>query len=107
MEFTSKLIGDQVVVDLSGHLTFQHGARIKALLDHLFGTDSPYAGEFTRLVFVLEEVKFIDSSGLGMFIVAKERANGSQVEVRLKRPSRAARKMLDIARFGKIFTIED
>ncbi|MBF0284079.1 MAG: STAS domain-containing protein [Magnetococcales bacterium] len=58
--------------------------------------------------FVLDfnEVKFVDSSALGMLLVFRDFCGGEQARVRISKPSSAVRNMLEIARFNELFHME-
>ena len=53
----------------------------------------------------LAEVEYMDSSALGMLLLLHERAEASNKEVVLSRPNSTVSQILDIANFGKLFTI--
>ncbi len=53
----------------------------------------------------LGEVDYMDSSALGMLLLVKERATAIDIPLRLTQCVNSVRQILDIANFGKIFTI--
>ncbi|MFQ5644725.1 MAG: STAS domain-containing protein [Thiogranum sp.] len=59
------------------------------------------------LSFVLDlsQTEYMDSSALGMLLLLKEHADKCKGKVVLSRPAPGVRKILDIANFGKQFTI--
>ena len=59
----------------------------------------------TNISINLSATKYIDSSALGMLLLAKEHAEGLGGSVSLVRPSEAAFKILKVANFDQIFTV--
>ena len=53
----------------------------------------------------LGEVAYLDSSALGMLLMLRDKAKGASREVRLIHARGSVRQVLDIANFGKLFTI--
>lgn len=53
----------------------------------------------------LSAVDYMDSSALGMLLMLKEYANVDASKIRLINASETIRKILDIASFGRLFTI--
>ena len=107
MNYSSALSGDQLIVNLSDEVTFAHNRKFKEMIESIFGSDSKVTGKFKTIVFDLQRVTFIDSAGLGIFILVKDRSDKVGAKVILRKPPTEVRKMLDVARFGKVFTIED
>ena len=59
----------------------------------------------TSLEINLSEVAYMDSSALGMLLLLHERAEASGIKIVLSRASSTVMQILDIANFGKLFTI--
>ena len=53
----------------------------------------------------LSGVEYMDSSALGMLLMLRERANNSNKQIRLSKPNATVKQILDIANFGKLFSI--
>lgn len=53
----------------------------------------------------LAGVSYLDSSALGMLLLLRERADSEGVTIVLSRPSITVAQILEIANFGKVFTI--
>jgi anti-anti-sigma factor len=53
----------------------------------------------------LTGVSYLDSSALGMLLLLRERADSEGISVVLTRPSGTVAQILEIANFGKVFTI--
>jgi anti-anti-sigma factor len=58
-----------------------------------------------RLELNLGSVDYIDSSALGMLLLLKESAEGAQRSVALTNCQGAVRRVLDMANFGKLFSL--
>jgi anti-anti-sigma factor len=54
----------------------------------------------------LAEVDYLDSSGLGMLLMLREKAQAANKTVSLRNCRGAVRQVLDIANFAKLFTIK-
>lgn len=59
------------------------------------------------LVLDLEEVAFLDSAGLRVLITAHDRAQTAGGELRLRRPSESARRVLELTGLTDHLVIED
>ena len=55
---------------------------------------------------IAEEVDYLDSSGLGMLLMLREKAQAANKTVSLRNCRGAVRQVLDIANFAKLFTIK-
>ncbi len=53
----------------------------------------------------LDEVVYLDSSALGMLLMLRDKAKSAGREVQLTNARGSVRQVLDIANFGKLFTI--
>ncbi len=63
-------------------------------------------GTGMRYVIDLSQTEYMDSSALGMLLLLREHAGGDSADVRIVGASGGVRKVLDIANFGRLFTIE-
>ena len=50
-------------------------------------------------------VDYLDSSALGMLLMLRDKAKGASKEVELANPRGAVKQVIDIANFGKLFTL--
>ena len=60
-----------------------------------------------RHVIDLSQVEFIDSAGLGMLLLARDEGKRKNLDVCLRRPRGQVKRMLEVARFDTMFTIEE
>lgn len=63
------------------------------------------SAEKTRVVFNLDELHAVDSSGLGMFIMAREEATRRGHAFTLERPRSEVKRVMDLAKFDRFFDI--
>ncbi|AWK86438.1 anti-sigma factor antagonist [Azospirillum thermophilum] len=60
-----------------------------------------------RIVFDLSGLDFVDSSGLGMFIIAKDTAEKRNLQFTLRGARDEVQRLITIAKFHKVFSIDD
>lgn len=58
-----------------------------------------------EIVVDLAGVDYLDSSALGMLLMLRDRAKGAGKEVALANACGSVRQVIDIANFGKLFTL--
>jgi len=68
MEYRIEMSGDTATVVMSGDITFTQNVRFRALMKDLA------AVSFSRAKFDVTRVTKLDSTGLGMFLIAHENA---------------------------------
>ena len=100
MDYQTKTEGGINEIILSGRFTFS---------DH--GTFRTMIGEMTssaaqKHVIDLSAIEFIDSAGLGMLLLARDEGKRKNLDVVLRGPQGQVRRMLEVARFDTMFTIE-
>jgi len=59
-----------------------------------------------EIVVDLARVEYVDSSALGMLLLLRERAKAVGKEVTLRGASGTVRQVLEVANFGRMFSIE-
>ncbi|MCX8500514.1 MAG: STAS domain-containing protein [Alphaproteobacteria bacterium] len=89
-----------IEVQLQGRMEFTDHKVFRDLISQL----SEPSGK--NLVFNLAGLDFIDSSGLGMLIIANNVARQNRVEFRLMRPRDGVRRVLEVAKFQTIAPID-
>ena len=89
-----------IEVQLQGRMEFSDHKIFRDLISQL----SQPAGK--NLVFNLAGLDFIDSSGLGMLIIANNVARQNRVGFRLMRPRDGVRRVLEVAKFQTIAPID-
>jgi anti-anti-sigma factor len=94
-EFTLGRGGFARPLDLHGHRLEDLGEILRGLLDK---------GN-TRIVLSLEQVRFMDSAGLGELIAWKKRTLQLGGDVRLVRPRDKVRELLELTTLTRVFQI--
>lgn len=102
MEITKRTVGDVAIFDLDGKLTIGTGDVVlrDALLEEI-----ERGGR--KIVINLQDVKTIDSSGLGELIRCKVTSSGHGAEVKLLNVNLKARKLLTMAQLVGVFEMFD
>lgn len=93
--------GNQTAIDLKGRLTFSDYSVFREVVE-IFNT-SPVK----RCVLDLSELEFIDSAGLGMLLIVRDKVHGRNGHLVISGAAGQVKKMLDLGRFDTLFTLED
>jgi anti-anti-sigma factor len=101
MNHSINITAEAVEITVTGRLTFKYHKEYKDFLDDLL------KNEVKTFVFDLAGVEFIDSAGLGMLLIAKQKSQAQGTNVLLRRPPDNVKRMLQVAKFDKIFDIQD
>jgi anti-sigma B factor antagonist len=89
------------VVHLSGDIDVYNSPRVAQDLELLMRS-----GPMT-IVLALENLRFIDSSGLGVLVRAAKQARDAGGQILLRRPMPSIRKVLEITGLDNVFTVID
>ena len=87
-------------ISMNGRFDFSAHRSFKEAYDSLL-----HQKDIASLEINLADVVYMDSSALGMLLLLHERAQAEGKEVVLCRPNSNVMQILDIANFGKLFTI--
>ena len=68
---------------------------------------SPYTNPGLRVVLNLGATEFIDSAALGMLLQLREEVGGDTADIRIRNCNPTLSKILRIANFQRLFTIEN
>jgi len=101
MEYTIKRDVDAAEVRFSGRLTFADQEAFRGLLSVF---DEVSGGS---VVFDLDGLDFVDSSGLGMFIIARDAARRRSVDFTMRGARDEVKRLIEVARFGRLFNLAD
>ncbi len=93
--------GADIIASLSGRLTFQDHEPFLEILDCL---KKPATGNLTL---DLGGLKFIDSAGMGMFLLAQEKAQETGARIVLRGARGSVKEILSAVRFDTLFEILD
>lgn len=90
--------GKRLVIVVQGRFDFsQHKSFRDAYRDQ--------TGQVKEYVVDLTQASYLDSSALGMLLLLRERAGDENAKVVIKGATSEVRRVLDIANFGRLFTI--
>ncbi len=102
MKLSKRKVGDVVIFDLDGKLTIGRGDVV--LRDALLGE---FESGGKNVLINLQDVKTIDSSGLGELIRCKVTASSNEAQVKLLNVNLKARKLLTMAQLVGVFEMFD
>ena len=102
MELSKRKVGDVTIFDLDGKLTIGRGDVVlrDALLEELESGGK-------NVLINLQDVKTIDSSGLGELIRCKVTAGSNEAQIKLLNDKIKARKQLTMAQLVGVFEMID
>lgn len=100
MHATIDTVADTALARLSGRLTFAEISRFRTLVHDLEGSGC------AQVVLDLEGVEYMDSAGMGMLLVARDRMAQRGAGVALRNGGGSVGRMLEIARFASLFAAE-
>ena len=100
MEYEIMQTDASIEVQLQGRMEFTDHKLFRDLIGQLNNTQGK------SLIFNLAGLDFIDSSGLGMLIIANNVARQNNVGFRLMRPRDGVRRVLEVAKFQTIAPID-
>jgi anti-anti-sigma factor len=92
--------GSAATIHMGGRFDFNAHRPFKDAYDPLLQQKG-----ITSMEIDLANISYMDSSALGMLLLLRERAEAAGVSVVLTRPNSTVAQILDIANFGKVFTI--
>lgn len=91
---------DKSVIKLAGRFDFNAHRNFREALDKALG--QPGA---PSIHLDMGEVSYLDSSALGMLLIARDKAKACGKTVSLANTKGSVRQVLDIANFGKLFPL--
>lgn len=92
-------VGENLSVTFKGRLTFADYNSFRQVIE-LIGTV-----ENQLCTFDIKELDYIDSAGLGMLLLSREKAQENNGSIALENPSGQVKKMLEIGKFENLFTM--
>lgn len=98
MIYTYKSIGPKTEIALKGRLTFADYGAFREISQSFDNVNS--------CLLDLTELEFIDSAGLGMLLIARDKVKQKNGQVILRVSSGQVKKMLDLGQFENFFMIE-
>lgn len=100
MEYSIKESGNELEVAVRGRLTFSDHNTFREIVKGLDGKGGK------RWVFNLGSLEFIDSAGLGMLLIVRDAASQSNSTVIIRGAKEQAKRLIEVARFDSLFTVE-
>ncbi len=100
MDIKQSKQGSHGIVSLGGRFDFNAHREFKEAYTALLAESAIQTLEVN-----LANVDYLDSSALGMLLMLRERAEASSKKISLTSPNPTVIKILDIANFNKLFTI--
>ena len=88
-------------VYLSGRLTFNDHGKVRTMIQEMVQSRA------TRQILVISGLEFVDSSGLGMILVAREEVTQLDKKLALRGAQGQVKRVLTVAQLGKVIDIED
>jgi len=100
MDFTVRDAQDSTEIRLQGRMTFSDHDTFRSVIAAF---DRP-AGH--RIIFDLSGLDFVDSSGLGMFIIARDTAQKKNLDFAMRGARDDVQRLITVAKLHKMFTID-
>lgn len=100
MQATVTVTEGRAVIQLQGRFDFNSHRDFREAIDAVLASPA------TGIVVDFGGVEYLDSSALGMLLMLRDRAKGAAREVSLASCRGAVKQILDIANFGKLFTVD-
>ena len=86
---------------LSGRLTFNDHGKVCTMIQEMVQSRA------NRQILVINGLEFVDSSGLGMILVAREEVTQLDKKLSLRGAQGQVKRVLTVAQLGKVINIED
>ena len=101
MDTKVTLQNNQAVMKLAGRFDFNAHREYREALDRMVAL-----AEAQSFVVDLSEVSYLDSSALGMLLLLRDKAKQANKPITLSGVTGSVKQVLEIANFGKMFSIE-
>lgn len=100
MDYTVHTAADGLRVTLTGRMTLIDHEKFRNVVDAIEKSSTKLC------VFDLSGLEFVDSSGLGMFLIARDVALPKEMEIQLLNAQESVRRILQIAKFQTLFSVK-
>jgi anti-anti-sigma factor len=97
---SSRVNDNKALLSLNGRFDFSIHRDFRSNYETILNT----AG-VNELDVDLNGVDYIDSSALGMLLLLREKATGKNIKMTLLNPKDSVRQVLEVANFGRLFSI--
>lgn len=92
--------GDHTLCAIEGELTFNHQDSFRTMLDEMVARTA------SDVVLDLSKIEFIDSSGMGMLLLAQERADETGKAMKVCGIHGQVQKMVELASLHEVLDIQ-
>lgn len=100
MIYNFRKVGTDTAIDLKGRLTFSDYSTFREMTQMF----SEYKTKNCSID--LSALEFIDSAGLGMLLIARDKVRSFEGNITLKGAQGQVKKMLDLGHFERLFQFE-
>lgn len=101
MQIRERAIPNAVVLDLNGDLTYAHRDQFKAAVESLRQKGCRH------VILNMADVRFVDSSGLGLLALASQNFKLAHGKMSMLRPQSYVREILGLANIPKLIPVFD
>lgn len=101
MQIKERPVPNGVVLDMTGDLTYANRERFKAAVESVQNKGCRH------LLLNMAEVRFVDSSGLGLLALVSQNFKLNQGKVSLLKPQSYVREIMSLASIPKLIPIYD
>lgn len=99
MDYTVHTTPNGMRVALNGRMTLIDHEKFRSVVEAIERMEGQVC------VFDLSSLEFVDSSGLGMFLIARDIAQPKDVEIELAGAQDTVKRILEIAKFNTLFRV--
>ena len=99
MQIIERTVSQGIILDVVGDLTYANRAVFKAAAEK-----AKQAG-CRHLIVNLEQVRFVDSAGLGLLVLVSQNFKLQQVQISMLKPQSYVREIMSLANISKMIPI--
>jgi len=99
MQIKERIVPQGIILDVAGDLTYANRAAFKAAVEK-----AKQAG-CRHLMVNLEQVRFVDSAGLGLLVLVSQSFKLLQAQVSMLKPQSYVREIMSLANIPKMIPI--
>jgi anti-anti-sigma factor len=99
MQIKERIVPQGIILDVVGDLTYAHRAVFKAAVEK-----ARQAG-CRHLIVNLEQVRFVDSAGLGLLVLVSQNLKLQQAQISMLKPQSYVREIMSLANIPKMIPI--
>ena len=99
MDITQRAVKDAIVLEVKGDLTYSNRAAFKTAVEQVKNRGCRH------LIVNMEQVRFVDSSGLGLLVLVSQNLKLQQSQLSLLKPQSYVREIMGLANIPKMIPI--